>query len=264
MTLVIPALDIRGGRCVRLYQGSYARETVYFDDPVRMAKLWRVMNARTLHIVDLDAARGGSEDNRAVIHQICEELDIPIQLGGGIRTMEDVETALGLGVYRVVLGTSAARNPDLISEAVARFSASRIVVGIDAADGEVRVEGWTEGSGLDAVEMAVDMEQRGVRRIVYTDISRDGTLEGPNVEAYRTMGEHLRRARITASGGIGGYPDLLKIKELAPYKVDSVIVGRALYENKFPCQQFWCWHYKDEVDLEHYSTAPLKSSGSGS
>lgn len=258
MTLVIPAIDLRGGQCVRLYQGSYEKETVYYEDPVKMAKLWRVQNARVLHVVDLDAARGGSDDNRTVIREICQSLDIPVQLGGGIRTMEDIEHALELGVYRVIIGTAAVRNPELVSEAVARFSCSRVVVGIDAKDGEVRVQGWTEGSGIDAIDLAVDMEARGVRRIVYTDISRDGTLEGPNVTAYRKLGERLTRARITASGGVGSYPDLLRIKELAPYKVDSVIVGRALYENRFPCQQFWCWNYKDDVDLDRFSTARLK------
>jgi len=178
-------------------------------------------------------------------------------VGGGIRSMEDIETALALGVYRVVIGTAAVRNPDLVSEAVARFSNNRIVVGIDARDGEVRVEGWTEGSGLDAVEMALDMERRGVRRIVFTDIGRDGTLQGPNLEVYRTMGSHLRRAHITASGGVSDYKDLIHLQALVPYRVDSVIIGRALYENKFPCQQLWCWHYKDEVDLNCYSTATL-------
>ncbi|HET6569004.1 MAG TPA: 1-(5-phosphoribosyl)-5-[(5-phosphoribosylamino)methylideneamino]imidazole-4-carboxamide isomerase [Rhodothermales bacterium] len=266
MTLVIPAIDLRGGKCVRLYQGSYAHETVYFDDPVKMAKLWRIQNARALHLVDLDAARGGSsdwQDNRAVIQSICEALDIPIQLGGGIRTIEDVEEALNLGVYRVIIGTAAVRDPDLVSEAVRRFGCSRVAVGIDARDGEVRVHGWTEGSGIDAIELALDMEHRGCRRIVYTDISRDGTLAGPNVEAYREMGERLEQARITASGGIGGYQDLLRIKELTAYKVDSVIVGRALYENKFPCQQFWCWNQKQDVDLNCFSTAQLKAEPVG-
>lgn len=261
MTLVIPAIDIRGGRCVRLYQGSYEKETVYFENPVKMAKLWRVQNACVLHVVDLDAARDDSE-NRQIIEQICRTLDIPIQLGGGIRSMEDIEAAMNLGVYRVVIGTAAVRTPDLISEAIERFSASRIVVGIDAKDGEVRVQGWTEGSGVDAVEMALDMEQRGCRRIVYTDISRDGTLEGPNLGAYRTMGKHLNRTKITASGGIGGYEDLLRIRELDAYGVDSVIVGTALYENRFPCQQFWGWHDLEKVDLDHYSTARLKEEPS--
>lgn len=262
MILVIPAIDLRGGQCVRLYQGSYEQETVYYTDPVKMAKLLRVQNARVLHVVDLDAARSGPTNNREVVGQICKALDIPIELGGGIRTMEDIEEALELGVYRVVIGTAAVRNPDLVSEAVERFKCNRIVVGIDARDGEVRVEGWTEGSGIDAVEMAQDMERRGVRRIIYTDISRDGTLQGPNVEAYRTLGRHLQLARITASGGVAGYQDLLRIKELVPYRVDSVIIGRALYENQFPCQQFWCWNQKELVNLDQFSTAQLAPSSS--
>ncbi|MEM1125320.1 MAG: 1-(5-phosphoribosyl)-5-[(5-phosphoribosylamino)methylideneamino]imidazole-4-carboxamide isomerase [Bacteroidota bacterium] len=263
--LVIPAIDLRGGQCVRLYQGSYEQETVYYEDPVRMAKLWRVQNARVLHLVDLDAARGGADDrNRTVIREVCAAVDIPIQMGGGIRTMEDIEQALELGVYRVIIGTAAVRNPDLIDEAVARFGCSRVVVGIDAKDGEVRVQGWTTGSGLDAVEMAVDMERRGIRRIIYTDISRDGTMEGPNLEAYQTLGRHLSKARITASGGVGSYDDLIQLTTLHEYRVDSVVVGRAIYENKFPCQGLWCWHEKDDVDLEHFSTATLVGKPSSS
>lgn len=262
MTLVIPAIDLRGGRCVRLYQGSYEDETVYYEDPVKMARLWRVQNARVLHVVDLDAARGEADgpDNRSVIHDICDAIDIPVQVGGGLRSINDIEDAIEQGVYRAVIGTAAVRDPDLVSEALERFGDCRVVVGIDAKDGEVRVDGWTEGSGIDAVELAQDMERRGCRRIVYTDISRDGTLEGPNVEAYRTMGKHLDHMRITASGGVGDYEDLLKIKELKPYGVDSVIVGKALYENRFPCQQFWCWNRKDDVDLQHFSTAELKQA----
>mgnify|MGYP006281321935 CR=1 FL=1 len=258
MTLVIPAIDLRDGRCVQLHQGDYDAETVYFEDPVKMAKLWRVQNARTLHVVDLDAARGDADDNRPVIREICNALDIPVQLGGGIRSMEQIEAALDMGVYRVILGTAAVKNPDLVEEAINEFSCRRVVVGIDARDGEVRVQGWTEGSGLDAVEFAKEMEARGVRRIIYTDISRDGTMSGPNIQAYREMGTALSEARITASGGVGDYDDLLSIQTLQPYGVDSVIVGTALYENRFPCQQFWAWHDKDEVDLDTFSTAPLR------
>jgi phosphoribosylformimino-5-aminoimidazole carboxamide ribotide isomerase len=264
MLLVIPAIDLRGGRCVRLYQGAYEQETVYFEDPVKMAKLWRVQNARVLHLVDLDAARGGSEDNRRVIGAICSALDIPVELGGGIRTMEDIEAAIELGVHRIIIGTAAVRHPELVSEAIDRFGCGRVVVGIDARDGEVRVQGWTEGSGVDAIDLALDMEHRGCRRIIYTDIGRDGTLQGPNVDAYRQMGKRLEKARITASGGIGGYSDLLRIKELTPYRVDSVIIGRALYENRFPCQQFWCWHRKDEVNLDAFSTAVRASEAASS
>ena len=263
--LVIPAIDLRGGRCVRLRQGRYEDETVYFDDPVRMSKLWRVMNAKVLHLVDLDAARTATDaspaDNRSVVSRVAASLDIPVQVGGGIRTLSDVEAMLALGVYRVVLGTVAAREPDLVSEAVARFGRSKIVVGIDAMGGEARTEGWEKGSGLDAVELALDMERRGVRRIVYTDIARDGTLDGPNLAAYRDMGTRLAKARITASGGVGGYRDLLALQSLAGVGVDSVIVGRALYENQFPCQQFWCWHDKDHVDLDRFSSARLALKG---
>lgn len=259
--LVIPAIDLRDGRCVRLRQGRYEDETVYFDDPVRMAKLWRVMNAKVLHLVDLDAARTASDgapaENRDVIARTARCLDIPIQVGGGVRTLDDIEAMLSLGVYRVVLGTAAVREPDLVSEAVGRFGSCRIVVGIDAKDGEVRTEGWEKGSGMDAVDLALDMEARGVGRLVYTDISRDGTLDGPNVGAYRQLASHLTKARITASGGVGGYRDLLALQALEPEGVDSVVVGRAIYENRFPCQQFWCWHRKDEVDLDRFSTARL-------
>lgn len=259
--LIIPAIDLRAGRCVRLYQGSYEKETVYFEDPEKMARLWRIQNAKVLHVVDLDAARNDTESskaNRKVIKDICCALDIPVQLGGGIRTMQDVEDALALGIYRVIIGTAAVKNPDLVSEAIEKFGAHRVVVGIDARDGEVRTDGWMDGSGIDAIELAIDMEKRGCRRIVYTDISRDGTLEGPNVEAYRTLGEHLSKVCITASGGVGDYKDLLQLVPLKPLRIDSVIVGRALYENKFPCQQIWCWHDLDKVDLNKFSTAPLK------
>jgi phosphoribosylformimino-5-aminoimidazole carboxamide ribotide isomerase len=259
MTLVIPAIDLRDGRCVQLHQGDYDEETVYFEDPVKMAKLWRVQNARTLHLVDLDAARGDDEhNNRDVIRAICDVLDIPIQLGGGIRSMEQIEAALDMGVYRVILGTASVRNPDLVEAAIDRFSPQQVVVGLDARDGEVRVQGWTEGSGLDAVAFAREMEGRGVRRFIYTDISRDGTMDGPNIEAYRELADTLSQAKITASGGVGSYEDLLALQTLEPYGVDSVIVGTALYENRFPCQQFWAWNDKDQVDLDTFSTAPLR------
>ncbi len=261
MTLVIPAIDLRDGRCVQLHQGDYDEETVYFQDPVKMAKLWRVQNARTLHMVDLDAARGDEENNnRAVIREICDVLDIPIQLGGGIRSMEQIETVLEMGVYRVILGTAAVRNPDLVEAAIDKFAPQRVAVGLDARDGEVRVQGWTEGSGLDAVEFALEMEARGVRRFIYTDISRDGTLEGPNIDAYRELADNLSEAKITASGGVGGYDDLLSIQTLESYGVDSVIVGTALYENQFPCQQVWAWQDKENVDLDLFSTAPLRDA----
>ena len=265
MILIIPAIDLRGGKCVRLLQGSYDKETVYFEDPVMLAKLWRIQNACALHVVDLDAARGGSENNRVVIKKMCSALDIPVQLGGGVRTMDDIQAAFDLGVYRVIIGTTAVRDPDLITEAIEKYCCRRLVIGIDAKDNEVQVQGWTEGSGIDAIDLALDMESRGVKRIIYTDISRDGTMEGPNIEAYKALGLRLKKARITASGGIGDYQDLKQINELTPYHVDSVIIGRALYENSFPCQKMWCWHDQDLIDFNRYSTAtfatPIPESG---
>ena len=267
--LILPAIDLRGGQIVRLTQGEYDRETVYFDDPIKMVRLLRLMNTKVLHVVDLDAARGveaseaaGSRpNNRDVIARICQELDIPVQVGGGIRTMDDLREVIKAGAARVILGTAAVRNPDLVDEALATYGCSRIVVGIDAKDGEVRTEGWLEGSGIDAVDLALDMERRGVRRFVYTDIARDGTFEGPNVEAYRILGARLSKARITASGGVGGYQDLLALQTLGPEaRVDSVIVGKAFYEKRFPCQKIWCWTKKEDVDLDCLSTAQLRNA----
>jgi phosphoribosylformimino-5-aminoimidazole carboxamide ribotide isomerase len=158
------------------------------------------------------------------------------------------------------VGTASVRDPDMLDAAVERFGASRIVVGIDALNCEVRTEGWREGSGMDAVDLALDMEARGVRRFVYTDIARDGTLAGPNLDAYRALGERLTKARITASGGVGSYKDLIALQTLEPYRVDSVIVGKALYEGRFACQQFWCWNTKEAVDLDRFSTATLRKA----
>ena len=268
MLLVIPAIDLRGGAVVRLTQGEYERETVYFDDPLKMARLLRVMNTKVLHVVDLDAARGSSASveagsrasNRDVIRSITSALDIPVQVGGGMRTLGDIEAVVGAGAARVVVGTAAVRDPEMVEAAIARFGASRVVVGIDARDGEVRTQGWLEGSGIDAVDLALDMERRGVRRFVYTDIARDGTLAGPNIEAYRALGEKLTKARITASGGVGQHADLVALQTLESYRVDSVIVGKAFYERRFPCQQFWCWDRKEVVDLTAYSTADMPNA----
>lgn len=265
--LILPAIDLRGGQIVRLTQGEYDRETVYFDDPVKMVRLLRLMNTKVLHVVDLDAARGveaseaaGSRPhNRDVIARICHELDIPVQVGGGLRTMDDIREVVAAGAARVILGTAAVRNPDLVDEALAVYGCSRIVVGLDAKNGEVRTEGWLEGSGMDVVDLATAMERRGVRRFVYTDIARDGTFEGPNVDAYRVLGSHLAKAKITASGGVGSYQDLLALQTLGPEaRVDSVVIGKAFYEKRFPCQQFWCWTHKEKVDLASLTTAQLR------
>ena len=258
MLLIIPAIDLREGRCVRLRHGHVEAETDYFEEPAKMAKLWRVQNARTLHIADLDARTADAAElakNRAVVRQICEAVDIPVQLSGGIATLEDVETILSLGIYRVVLSTAALVDPDLVGEAVRKHTNCRIAAGIRAREGVVEVDGVR----YSAVDLALEAERQGVRRIVYTEVSREGTLGGANIGAFREMGKALgKRTRLTAAGGVSGYEDLLRLKELGAYGLDSAIVGRALYENRFPCQRFWSWHQKDEVDLDRFSTARLR------
>lgn len=243
MLLVIPAIDLRHGHCVRYCDGR-EEEAVYFHDPVQMAKLWRVQNAKVLHLMDRDPREGeAATDNRAVIARIAASLDIPVQVGGRAFTLDDVAELLDLGVYRVQVASEAARDEDFVAEAVRRFGGSRVVVGVKLGDAA-------------ALDHAAALEARGVRRFVAAERERSSTLEGPPVEHLRALGERLEKARITAAGGIGGYRDLLALEPLVP-RVDSVIVARALYENRFPCQRFWCWHDLEHVDLERFSTAPL-------
>lgn len=236
--LVIPAIDIKGGQCVRLQQGKFENETVYFSDPVKTAQLWRIENAKILHLVDLDGALSGTRDNLPVIEKIVKNIDIPVQVGGGIRTLEDIRSYLNSGVCRVIIGTAAVKNPDLVRQAIEEFGPRAIIVGIDASNGKVAIKGWTETSALDAVELALQMKEYGLQRIIFTDISKDGMLQGPNLDATKDMAVRSG-IKITASGGVSGFKDLLALKELVSFGVDSVIVGKALYENKFPCQVLW-------------------------
>lgn len=248
MILIFPAIDIRDGKCVRLVQGEPGTEKIYSDDPAMMAILWRGENAKTLHVVDLDGAFGGRLINIEAIRKVVEAVDIPIQLGGGIRTYADVEEAFRIGVYRVVLGTAAIEDPDLVVRAIKDFGARKIAVGIDARNGVVMTQGWKHDSGVNAISLALRMKELGVCRIVYTDIARDGTMTGPNFEAIKEIAAKSG-LRITASGGVSGFKDLIRMQELERYGVDSVIVGKALYENKFPCQAVWRFNERNLEDL---------------
>lgn len=221
---IYPAIDIQDGKCVRLFRGSFSDVTVYGDDPVEMAKKWEEQGGEFLHVVDLDGARYGQGKNAELIKKICQTLQIPVQTGGGIRTMEDIESRLSCGVSRVIIGTKAVRDEDFVKEAVERFG-EKIVIGIDAKDGFAATEGWEEVSGFRAVELAKKMSVLGVSNFVYTDIATDGTLAGPNVPAMREMAESVP-ANVIASGGIGSYEH---IRALRPTGVEGVIVGRALY-----------------------------------
>ena len=221
---IYPAIDIQDGKCVRLFRGSFSDVTVYGDDPVEMAKKWESQGGEFLHVVDLDGARYGQGKNAELVRKICMALQIPVQTGGGIRTMEDIESRLSCGVSRVIIGTKAVRDEDFVKEAVERFG-EKIVIGIDAKDGFAATEGWEEVSGFRAVELAKKMSALGVSGFVYTDIATDGTLAGPNVPAMREMAESVP-ANVIASGGIGSYEH---IRALRPTGVEGVIVGRALY-----------------------------------
>ena len=223
---VIPAIDLRGGRCVRLFQGDYARETVYSDDPVEVALRWQGMGAVRLHVVDLDGAASGEPVNLGVIESIAGSLTSPIQMGGGIRDMGAVERALGIGVGRVVLGTSAVGNPDLVEAACRRFGPEALIVGVDARDGLVATRGWRESSDVTAIDLVHQMAALGVRRFVYTDISRDGTMTEPNFQAIEEL-MNDSDAVVIASGGVSSIEHL---RRLAGLGVEGAIVGKALYE----------------------------------
>lgn len=248
MILILPAIDIKGGRCVRLVQGAPGTEKVYSDDPVQMAVLWRGENSKALHVVDLDGAFEGRMKNIDVLQRMLKAIDIPIQVGGGIRTYEQIEQLFDIGINRVVIGTAAIDDPELIARCVKDFGTRKIVIGIDAKNGVVMTKGWLENTGVEAVSLALNMKSMGVCRIVYTDITRDGMLSGPNFEAIRDIAQKTG-LRITASGGVSDYNDLIKLQELEPFGVDSVIVGKALYENRFSCQALWRENEKDLNDL---------------
>lgn len=224
---VIPAIDVRGGRCVRLHQGDYARETVFDDDPLEVARRWLDQGATRIHVVDLDGAREGQRVNAPVVEGIARlglERGVPVQTGGGIRDLETVRALLDAGLDRVALGTAAVGNPELVRAAVA-LAPERVFVSVDARDGIVRTAGWVESSGLDALAFVRELEGLGVRRIVFTDIARDGVLDGPNVEAYARLARETSMA-IVAAGGVTRAED---VRALAATGIEGAIIGRALY-----------------------------------
>lgn len=232
---VIPAIDLKGGKCVRLYQGKADRETVYYENPLEVALMWERKGARRLHMVDLDGAFQGSPQNKAVIKEISSALEIPIQLGGGIRNEETVSELLSLGISRVIIGTAAVDNPGLIKRLVKTYGDS-IMVGVDAQDGLVAVKGWVESSTLRALDLVREMEQVGVKEVVYTDISRDGTLQGPNFDSTREIAENTG-LNIIASGGVSSLEDINKARELEGIGISGIIVGQALYTGKFTLEE---------------------------
>ena len=221
---IYPAIDIKDGHCVRLLQGRFSDVTVYGDNPAETAKQWEKLGGEYIHVVDLDGALKGHGGNAEVIKKICESVNVPVQTGGGIRTMEDIEAKLNCGIARVIIGTKAVSDSEFVKRAVDKYK-EKIVIGIDAKDGMVAVEGWEKTSDFTAVEFAKKMADIGVKTIVYTDIATDGTLAGPNIAAQTEMVKSVK-ADIIASGGVG---NIDHIKSLVPTGVEGVIVGRALY-----------------------------------
>ncbi len=232
---VIPAVDLKGGRCVRLRQGRMDDETVFSHDPVAMARQWEAKGAGRLHVVDLDGAVGGRPANAGVIQDICQALEIPVQLGGGVRDLAGLERALGLGVDRVILGTLAAKDPEA-ALAAARKHPGRVVIGIDAREGMVAVAGWTETSRLHFLDLAARFDEAAVAAIVFTDIARDGMHTGPNLESTRQLCEAVS-VPVIAAGGVHELDDLRRLKELEPLGLAGVITGRAIYEGTLDLAQ---------------------------
>lgn len=232
--IVIPAIDLKEGRVVRLHQGRAERCNVYGGAPLDVAETWVGQGAEWIHVVDLDGAFTGSRAHRAIVKRLARSVDARIELGGGIRGMDDIEDALSLGVARVVLGTIARTDPTIVERAVAVYG-DRIAVGIDADEGRVRIAGWRTDSGERVADAAARLERLGVSRVIYTDIARDGAMTGPNVDATLRLAS-ATSMNVIASGGVGRLEDLVRLAAAANAggaTIEGVIVGRALYENRF-------------------------------
>jgi phosphoribosylformimino-5-aminoimidazole carboxamide ribotide isomerase len=226
--IVFPAIDILDGRCVRLRQGDYERVTVYAADPAEQARAWADQGARWLHVVDLDGAKEGRPVNLSAVERIAAAVDVPVQFGGGIRRLKDIGRLFDLGVERIVLGTTLVTDPGFAVAAIEK-AGDRLVAGIDGRNGKVAVAGWLEETDVEVVRLAAEYEERGVARIIYTDISVDGTRRGPNINETKKLAEAVG-VPIIASGGVSALEDIEALRDLGPLGVEGVIVGSALYE----------------------------------
>jgi phosphoribosylformimino-5-aminoimidazole carboxamide ribotide isomerase len=229
--LVIPAIDLKEGNCVRLKQGVFSEKKVYATKPLEVADMFQEKGARRLHLIDLDGAQSGVSGNADVIKAIVAELTIPVQVGGGIRSYDNIKFWLDIGVDRVIIGTLAVRDQKVVEDAIREFGAEKIVVAVDARDGMVAIDGWQKKSDISAVDLAMDFKEAGLTRVLYTDISRDGMFTGPNIETTKEIA--IRAGlKVIASGGISRKADLDKLAELETFGVDSAVVGKAFYEGR--------------------------------
>ena len=229
---IYPAIDLRNGRCVRLFQGKADQETVYFEDPAEPANNWRNAGATHLHVVDLDGAFDGASANLDAVRSILEVKGLKVQLGGGMRNEKAIERALSLGLNRVIIGTRACSEPEWVGDLIKKFGSEKIVVGIDAKDGLVATKGWVETSKTEAIALAKQLEKLGVRWIIHTDVATDGAMKGPNLEAQQKMAEAVPNCQVIASGGVTRECDIADLENLAIEfpNIEGVIVGKALYE----------------------------------
>ena len=230
---VIPAIDLRDGRCVRLFQGDFSQETVYSDAPESVAKQWAGAGAVRLHVVDLDGARDGVPANLECLERIAAAVDVPVQFGGGVRTADGAAYVLAAGAERVILGTAAVESPELVGDLICRFGAHRMVVGVDTRDGDVVLRGWTRGGGLRATELIDQMMDLGVKRFMFTDVSRDGTLTEPNFAEVEALAGMPGMALI-AAGGIASVDHLVRLVRTG---VEAAVVGKALYTNDIDLEE---------------------------
>ena len=225
---IIPAVDIKNGKCVRLSQGKADQETIYSDHPKEMANHWDEEGARLIHVVDLDGAFEGSPKNSKIVKEIIYSSSVDIQVGGGIRTLSAIEEYVDAGVYRIILGTIAQKEPEFVEQACKKFP-GKIIVGIDARDGLVAVKGWVEVSDQKATDLANKMRNYGIAGFIFTDISRDGMLQGPNLESIKEFAE-AAQLPVIASGGVSRFEDIKNLMKLESYGVEGVIIGKALYD----------------------------------
>ena len=225
--IIIPAIDIRQGNCVMLKQGRIEDETIYSKDPVFIAKLWQAKGAERLHVIDLDGAFTGNSQNLKVIQNICENIKIPVQIGGGVRKLDAIDTLFSIGASYVILGTVAVYNPDIVRKAVEKYG-SKIIVALDTRDGKVAIGGWKDTTSIDAIDQALLLKKDGVEEILSTDIKKDGMLEGPNIAGLKDLAVKSG-LKIIASGGVTTLEDISKLKEIEKYGITSAIIGKALY-----------------------------------
>lgn len=242
---IIPAIDLKNGRCVRLLQGKEDQETVYGEDPVETALSFEEQGAEQIHLVDLDGAFRGESKNLEQVERIAQAVKVPIELGGGIRSLDDISRVFDLGVNFVIIGTIAVKNPKVLEEAIQKFE-NQLILGLDAKDGKVAVSGWVEVTEFSDEEFANQWKQHGINRVIYTDISRDGMLTGPNLSSLRRMAI-ATGLKITASGGVSSLDDLKQLVELERDGVDEVIVGKAIYERQLDLREACLWLNKHEA-----------------